>query len=183
MNVTQFEPERKDYYSLRFYPHRLGDLAAGVGADVLCILGIEPVEVDRLEVFDLHPGTLYPGEMILEHIAGSCDRDRNYRDAGLGSDLEASLMERQKGTLVMIPRSLGENSDRISVFYQFDTSEDGLKALLDIIPVEEDAVHQIHPDIEARNLAGFLFCQIDSGARNPRVSEYGVEEASVISYI
>ena len=121
--------------------------------------------------------------MRLKNIRCIVHSDRNDRTACLGRDLKASLMEREHIRLIrpFVAGTLREDADGNAGLDLLDGGEDGLQSLLDVVPVQEQAVEIFHP-VGEKGIALHLFLSNVPGADGAAgVGEQDVKIAPVVA--
>ena len=139
--------------------------------------------IDRRAVFKNNVGFFYFGEMILENSRRIVYAHRYDGTAGFFRNFKAAFMERQEGVVYFVPGTLRKNTDRNAGFYLFDAFQNRFQTLLDVFPVEKEAVEVFHPVDKEGITEHFFFCNIAGGARNADIGKQDIEVASMIAHI
>lgn len=90
-------------------------------------------------------------------------------------------MEGQKGIRFLAAASFREDADGDAGFYFFDSGEDGLHALFDVVSVQKETVQIFHPVRKERHLYHADLCDVAGGPWHPHIGHDNVKIASVIA--
>ena len=123
--------------------------------------------------------------MCLKDFYGVVKCHWNDRTACLGSNLEASVVERKKLQVVriLVTCTFREDTDGNAGLDLVDGCEDGLESLFDIITVKKQTVKIFHPVGKKRITLHFFLGNVAGTDRTAAVSKHDVKITSVIANV
>ena len=119
--------------------------------------------------------------MIFKNGGGIVQGDGDNGTAAFFRDLEAPGMKRQKGVCRLVAGSLGEDADGDAAFYLIDGGKDGFRPLLDVIPIQEQAVQITHPAGQKGDLLHLHLRHITGGPGNPHIGHENIKKTPVVA--
>ena len=87
------------------------------------------------------------------------------------------------GQPVLVAGPFREDADGHTVFDALDGRQDGLQALFEVVPIEEQAVEQAHPGMEQRDMLHLVFGDVAGTAGDAHIGQQDVKEAAVVGYV
>lgn len=134
---------------------------------VLFCAFVHLLQIQRRLELDDYGSPFDPGQVILEYVRGVHDDHGHHRDAAFLGYLEASLPEREEGVVHFVAGALREDAQGDAALDLLHAIQDRFQALLDIVPVQEQAVDVAHPvhqqrvscHLLLRHIAGLSFAK------------------------
>ena len=119
---------------------------------------------------------------LLIQVRGVHDDHGHHRDAAFLGYLEASLPEREEGVVHFVAGALREDAQGDAALDLLHAIQDRFQALLDIVPVQEQAVDVAHPVHQQRVSCHLLLRHIAGQPGENGVGEDDVEIAAVVAH-
>ena len=168
---------------------RLGDISGmiqhvlhdglDIAPDVLFLVGVKLIHENRFSKGDGHVCGLYERNVLSDNIRCVFDRDRDNGAFASAGNLEGTGLELAELS-VPGPCAFRENEDRYAVFDLLNGSQDGFHSLLGILPVQEETMDPLQPEIQAGHFFQLLFRKETGQPGEQWVDQDHIEDAGMV---